>query len=334
MDDSISIALLAVIMIFIYILDSSSPIFYIILTVLLLHFYNKDFPIFQVLLIIICVYLLVYLVKTIMGVLLHGCNKHIPALMVERFASETDSSVEYFERLNARVKTLDVKFDKSIMQIDSIKDKFIELKKDICFVLTQIDDGLEGDYASNVPDDEGSLPAPIQASRAADRKVKAKLYVSQLKKSYFKDTPVIECFSTNNDVSLSKQRLMDNLQDLQGKFQNLNSELTSLKTTISDAQIAIYQVSLGYNEKYLTKLLQIVTKSEGFLSEDPSSQIENLEFEYQPIVNEISKFQSFIEEFTIIINKQKAGVKQAKGPVNDPKIRDQTIKDSYDAQKG
>ena len=330
----ISNSILVVILILIYIIDSNSPIFYIILTMLLLHFFNKDFPIFQVILIIICVYILVYMVKTIMSVFKYGCNRHRAGLMIERFNSETDSSIAYFKRLNKKTKSLDSNFDKSIAQIEDIKESFIDLKRDICYVLNQIDDGLEGNYASNVPDDEASLPADLQASRAKERKLKAKTYVTQLKKSYFKDTPIIECFSNEDDVSSVKNSLMEDLQSVQDKFTTLKSNLSDLKASISDAQIAIYNVSLGYNDKYLTKLLKMVTAKEGFMSEeDPVSQIENLESDYKPIVNEIAEIQKMIDGFKITINKQKEGVKQAKGPVTDPKIQAQTINDSYNANK-
>lgn len=318
---NIEIFALGLIMIIIYIIDSSFPIFYFLFIILGLYFYNKNFPIFQLILIIICVYLLFYMVKSIMTVMKYGCGKHRAALMVERFTTD-----DYFNKLNKRVIELDKKFDTSITKIENIQENFNNLKKNICFVLTQVDDGLEGNYASNVPDDETALPLEDQRNRAADRKLKAKKYVADLKNKYSEKTKIIECFDDN--VPASKQTLMDNLELLHNKFNFLTDNLNSLKKNISEEQIAMYNVSLGYNEKYLQKLAQAVTNKEGFIV-DPVSQIEILEADYEPIIFEISEIQKTIDKFTDIIKNQMFAIKQAKGPVTDSKIRYDTINASY-----
>ena len=121
---------------------------------------------------------------------------------------------------------------------------------------------------------------------------------------------------------------MDNLELLHNKFNFLTDNLNSLKKNISEEQIAMYNVSLGYNEKYLQKLAQAVTNKEGFIV-DPVSQIEILEADYEPIIFEISEIQKTIDKFTDIIKNQMFAIKQAKGPVTDSKIRYDTINASY-----
>jgi DNA repair exonuclease SbcCD ATPase subunit len=290
--------LLGLVMIIIYLfIDSSFPVIYFLFAVLGIHLYNKDFPIYQLLIVLICIYFLYYLIKLVLHVLMYGCGKHKPALMIERFANENDSSLAYFKKLNKRLSVLDSKLDQSTSQLESIIDKYNGFQADICIIMKEIDDGIEGNYASNVPDDEALLPPEDQRSRSNKRKERAKVHVKNLKSSYSKsnkDVPIVECFDTTpDDVAQEKQSLLDNLELVQGKFTNLKENLSRLKKTLSAKQISMYYVSLGYNEKYLKQLLKAASKpsKEGFESGDPVGQIETMESEYEPLLNEIAEIQ-------------------------------------------
>lgn len=333
--------LLGIVMLVIYVfIDSSFPLFYFLFAVLVLYFYNKNFPIFHLLLILICIYFLFYMIKMIFYVLSGGCGRHKPGLMIERFANETDSSLAYFQRLSKRVNTLDSDIDKSIAQVDSILDKFNGFQADICYVTKQIDDGLEGNYVSNVPEDEQLLPAKDQKIRSDERKKKAKNYVKNLKNTYSeqnKKVPLVECFNaTTIDVDSEKQSLLDNLDSVTGKFKNLTDNLTGLKNTLSASQVSMYYVSLGYNDKYLKQLLKAVSNpsKEGFaVSMDPASQIETLESDYQLTNVEIAEIQKQVDKFVKNVKLQQEGLKQAKGPATDPDIQASTINSSYEVNK-
>jgi hypothetical protein len=337
----IHLGILIVIMLVIYLFfDSSFPLLYFALVVLGLYFYNKNFPISHLLFILICIYFLFYMVKSIFYVLNGGCGKHKPGLVIERFANETDSSLAYFKRLSKRVNELDASLDKSNAQVDAILDKFNKFQADICYVTNQIDDGIEGNYASNVPDDERLLPAKDQKLRSDERKKKAKAYVKNLKNTYSesnKKIPLVECFeATTDDVDFEKQSLLDNLDLVQGKFKNLTDNLTGLKKTLNEKQISMYYVSLRYNDKYLKQLLKAATNptKEGFTSKaDPASQIETLESDYQLSIVEIAEIQKNVDKFIEIVNLQKEGLKQAKGPAVDPDIQASTINSSYMANR-
>jgi hypothetical protein len=98
----------------------------------------------------------------------------------------------------------------------------------------------------------------------------------------------------------------------------------------------MYYVSLRYNDKYLKQLLKAATNptKEGFTSKaDPASQIETLESDYQLSILEIAEIQKNVDKFIEIVNLQKEGLKQAKGPAVDPDIQASTINSSYMANR-
>jgi len=261
--------------------------------------------------------------------------------MIERFANENDSSLAYFQKLQKRVGALDSKIEQSAAQVNNILTKYNGFQADICTVMKEIDDGLEGNYASNVPDDERLLPEAEQKLRSETRKEKAKLYVKNLKITHSnvnKKIPIVECFNASSeDVGVEKQSLLENLDLVQRKFLNLKENLAGLKKTLSESQISMYYVSLGYNEKYLKQLLKAASNptKEGFETEaeDPASQIQTMESEYEPLLNEIAEIQKSVDKFTEIIKLQKAGLKQAKAPVSDSTAQADTINASYEVNR-
>ena len=276
--------------------------------------------------------------KSIMYVMSNGCGKHKPALMLERFSSATDSSIKYFKQLGQRAKVLDSKFDKSIVEIEDIVSKYEGFQAEICYVLRQIDEGLESNYSSNFSVEETKLSEEEQKRLSDERKLKGKKYVDNLKKWYSEthnNTPLVECFSNDDDVTLERRTLTENLELVQDKFKTLKENFSDLKRVLSEKQIAMYYASLGYNDKYLKKLIMAATSKEGFASEpvDPFYAIATMETEIQPIQKEIAEIRTIVNKFIEIVKTQKAGLKQAKGPVNDQKIQDDTINASYAANQ-
>jgi hypothetical protein len=236
------------------------------------------FPWFQILWILLAIFLIYHIVIAIMTLLTSGCKKHGPALMIEHF-SDYDSSLAYFNGWAARNQAISTRIDNANTMVGAIRSNFSGLQSDICLVTNQIDDGLKGNYASNIPEDEYSLPAAEQKKRQDDRKAKSETYIPKLKQSFSEandGAQLIECFEDMTDeqyayLSSKRDELSSAVDTTESNFKALVGDFNNLRGEVSDKQIAIYYNTLAYNDKYIKMLVQQMSKSqESFVDFDHS----------------------------------------------------------------
>jgi chromosome segregation ATPase len=297
---------------------------------------------------IICILILVYLFNQIKDLMKYGCGRHAPALMIEQFGAEYDSSTKYYKNLNKRLDALDDRIVKSTKRIDKIDSTFTSFQADICYILNQVDDGIEGNYSSSVPEEEFKMTAEEQNKRAKERRAKGKIYVKNLKAAFIESrdkTPMLECFadmsdSEKADLKDKRSTLVDRVNEVRGNLKGLKGTLAKLKNSLSDKQIAMYYVTLQYNDKYLKQMLEEMTKKkEGFEdlpvepvqapSPDPADLIEGLETEYKPIDEEIKTINAALTKFIKITSEQKVMLKKTKAIGTDEKYQKETMNSSY-----
>ena len=236
------------------------------------------FPWFQILWIVLAVFLIYHVVNAILTLLTSGCKKRGPALMIERF-SDYDSSLAYFNGWAARNQAVNTRIDNANTMVAAIRSKFSGLQSDICLVTNQIDDGLKGNYASNVPEDEYSLPAAEQKKRQDERRAKSETYIPKLKQSFSEandGAQLIECFADMSDeqyayLGAKRDELSSAVDATESNFKALLGDFNNLRGEVSDKQIAIFYNTLAYNDKYIKMLVQQMSKSpESFVDFDPS----------------------------------------------------------------
>ena len=297
---------------------------------------------------IICILILVYLFNQIKDLMKYGCGRHAPALMIEQFGAEYDSSTKYYKNLNKRLDALDDRIVKSTKRIDKIDSTFTSFQADICYILNQVDDGIEGNYSSSVPEEEFKMTAEEQNKRAKERRAKGKIYVKNLKAAFIESrdkTPMLECFanmsdSEKADLKDKRSTLVDRVNEVTGNLKGLKGTLAKLKNSLSDKQIAMYYVTLQYNDKYLKQMIEEMTKKkEGFEdlpvepvqapSPDPADLIEGLETEYKPIDEEIKTINAALTKFIKITSEQKVMLKKTKAIGTDEKYQKETMNSSY-----
>ena len=298
---------------------------------------------------ILCILIISYIFSKVKELLTYGCGRHAPALMIEQFGSDYDSSAKYYKNLTKRLDDLDKLILKSTTRIDKIDSTFTSFQSDICYILNQVDDGIEGNYSSNVPEEEFKMTAAEQEKLKKERRVKAKTYVKNLKAAFIESrdkTPMLECFSNFSDSEKAalqdgRSNLMDRINEVTSNLKGLTATLGKLKKSLSEKQIAMYYVSLQYNDKYLKQMLEEMTKKkEGFedvLAEptvpqeqkDPADLIEALESEYKPIENEINTINSVLNKFVKVTAEQQILLKKTKAIGTDEKYQKESMNNSY-----
>lgn len=312
----------------------------------------KESAFAKLLFLIFFILVLVYFFTKIKDILTYGCGKHAAALMIEQFASEYASSVKYYKNLNKRLDDLDGKILKSVARIDKIDTTFTSFQSDICYILNQVDDGIEGNYCSNVPEEEFNMTREEQEKRKKERRDKSKIYVKNLKAAFIESrgkTPMLECFANMNDsekASLADYRstLMDRISEVTNNLKGLKGTLDKLKNSLSEKQIAIYYATLQYNDKYLKQMIEEMgKKKEGFADvaaeqvtvapppppPDPSDLIQLLESDYKPIDDEIKMINTALTKFVKATAEQKVMLKKTKAIGTDEKYQKESMKGSY-----
>ena len=301
---------------------------------------------------ILSILVIVYIFSKITDILTYGCGRHAAALMIEQFtSSDYASSVKYYKRLNKRIDDLDINIQKSTTRIDKIETTFTSFQADICYILNQVDDGIEGNYCSNVPEEEFKMTSEEQDKRKKERRAKSKVYVTNLKAAFIESrgkTPLLECFANMSDsetASLQDLRnsLMDRINEVTNNFKGLKGTLAKLKNSLSEKQIAIYYATLQYNDKYLKQMIEEMgKKKEGFADvpvepvvvappppPDPADLIQLLESDYKPIDDEIKMINTAITKFIRVTAEQKVMLKKTKAIGTDEKYQKETLAGSY-----
>jgi predicted nucleic acid-binding Zn-ribbon protein len=321
---------------------------------------KPPFPVYQILFIVISVGILYFCITTILGLLSYGCGRHAPALVRENFTEQGDSAKKYFKELRRNIKNGNKEIEVIRQEIDKVKQKYNGLSEEICYVTNQIDDGLRGNYASNVPDDEYSLPKEEQEKRAAARKEKSEKYVKDLKDRFsagYDKIKILECFADGSsgpdeaemtELNGIREGVMEELNDLDSNLQQAEDEFKQAKGDLSEEQMGVYYATLAYNDKYLKEMKKQSTPvKEGFADtevlnfvppKEPPRDI-NMEphIRLPKIVDRIAKLKNdvtVVNKALVIyhntIKKQKEVLKAFKLVANDEKEQRRQL----DAQAG
>jgi len=127
----------------------------------------------QLLFLAFTLYILYVVVNYVIRIMAKGCTTRCHFIVQEGFATNFDDSKAYFNSLTKKCNVLSENITTMSANIDDLEIKFGGLKKDICYVTKQVDEGLQGNYASNVPDEEQTYPPEEQKKRADERKTGA-----------------------------------------------------------------------------------------------------------------------------------------------------------------
>lgn len=330
--------------------DNSFPILPIVVVIFAIYLVNNDLPVGKIMIIVLCVYLLYHALRTITFVMTGKCGQHRHALMLERFADNNYAS------LRRRLNSLNNKISDSSNKVDKLRSAIEGLKPEICGILKQIDESNEGDFNSNIPEEESTLPVDKQKQRAAARAEKAKVAVAKYKATYVKNhknIPLLECFvdtdetdAINVDISTTEE----NLNSLESSFLEVkdllgSNNLLEEKDFLGRDKYNSYSTTLNYNDRYIKKMQKAIEdsmskKDEGFvdlgkdratLESNPTLYVEALEDAYKILNKQIVGAKPIIDTYVKRIKQQKSDIATAKGPVNNDVVQKNTLDASFNA---
>lgn len=249
---------------------------------------RPPFPIFHILFIVAAVGIIYWAINTVLGVLSYGCGRHGPALMLERFSEQSDSSKRYFANIRKMIQDANKRVEAIRGTIARIKERYNGLREEICLVTNQVDDGLRGNYASNVPEDEYSLPKAEQDLRVAKRKEKSEKYVKDLKDRFsqgYNNIKLIECFEDSGisegemaELNQLRDTVMEELNDFDSNLQQAEAEFIQARGDLSQEQMGKYYATLAYNDKYIKQMQKMAAAAfarEGFTSAEEGTEVLN-----------------------------------------------------------
>lgn len=209
-----------------------------------------------------------YLIQIING----GCNNHCTFLVKEGF-SNFDESKQYFDNLTKRCDVINNNILSLSTKIGDLENSFGRLKTDVCYITNQIDEGLAGNYASYIPEEEMQYKPDIQKKRASLRKINSFKQVANLKKTFVEahdGTPLLECFADQQDPRLMQIRddLNTKISDVQSNLTLFDDSLASLKKEFAKDKLQQYYTTLNYNDKYIKQMQSAAYQNkEGFDTE-------------------------------------------------------------------
>ena len=261
-----------------------------------------------------------YILQYIYELLICNCNNHKRTFVQEGFAtSDFQNSKAYFASLASRCNKVQTNIDALNPKIDNLSSGFSGLSSNICYVTSQIDESLAGNYTSNVGPDEQAYPLDVQQQRIAQRKINSAKYVTNLKNIFVQNhdnIPLIECFddgttAMTDDESAQLATIRDDLNqqitDTESNLVQLNASLKSVQDEFSSDKLKTYYTTLQYNDKYLKQLASAIV-SEGFTSGPESDNDSNAIFTFKPVAQTSSSLNN---------------------PSNDPGIRISNLESNY-----
>jgi hypothetical protein len=231
------------------------------------------FPYFSVVYILLIAFAAYLLISQITSLLVYGCGRHRPGLVLERFSSDGDSAKRYFDSSSKTIEAYNTRLTAVNAAIAAARDLYDGMHNDICSVMTQVDDGLTGNYVGNVPEEEYRLPAEQQASRKAKRQAGAAAHLADLKKRFsagYDNAPLVECFdaiSPDEQESLEGLRtgILSGLNELESSMGAAEKAFATLRADVDDRQLATYYTSLAFTDKNITNMLKVqASATEGF----------------------------------------------------------------------
>jgi hypothetical protein len=309
---------------------------------------KPNIPYGELIIIIVGLIITVLLLLLISNVISIGCGKFRPGIIVEAFSEDKS----YFDKLEQRLIKLDNLIEKTDKFIDTITNNMDDFNSNVCYVTKQIDDSLQSNYVSNVPEAEYKLPKDVQTKRANERKERSKKYVANLKGNFIKgkkDIQMIECFENEDDNSAINDNLNTHIDETTANLKTLADKFTNTRKTVSDKQLGMYYISLAYNDKYIKQSVKVVNSlNEGFanevldftklppymLSSDmsgadlstttkmaPITKIELLEDNYESLTKNINILGKIVQIIKNTIELQQKTLKASTAIVNDEKTQ-------------
>jgi len=250
----------------------------------------------NILFIVVIGYLLYHVVSYISRLMKSGCGKHGRFIVQEGFATNFDDSKKYFAGLMEKCTKMDADISTYITRTDTLVGNLDLLQKDICYVTAQIDEGLQGNYASNVPEDEQALPPDEQKKRADARQKNSVKYVASLKANFIKahdDVPLLECFDGSGmtdaqdaDLDTIRNNLNSKIDEVAANLEQFDISLRNLQKIYANDRLKTYYSTLNYNDKYIKQMVAAAANPiEGFASEDSddSESSTDAEFNFKPV---------------------------------------------------
>lgn len=303
----------------------------------------------QILCFAMIIYLIYHISYFITKVLASGCKKHCRFLVQEGF-DDFSSSKTYFNALMKRCDTVNKNISSLSRKIVDLENDFGTMHKDICYITLQVDEGLQGNYASNVPDEESTYPPETQKQRAEQRKANSGKYLANLKKTFSEtndNVPLLECFSSgdgamsdeqNSQLQTLRDTLNSKIVDVDGNLNGFDNSLANLQKEFAKDKLKAYYVTLNYNDKYIKQMVSAAASigSEGFdndvldfkptksanSTDDPSKSYEErvaaLEAHHNTSVADFKNLGDKLRKYKNTIKQQTDILKQSKKVVNDP----------------
>jgi hypothetical protein len=246
----------------------------------------------QILFFAFTIYIVYNLVSYITKVMGKGCGNKCRFLVQEGFATNFDDSKAYFTNLIKKCDRINDSVSALSTKVGDLEIKFGGLKKDICYVTLQVDESLQGNYASNVPDEELQFPPEEQKKRAEERKKGAAKYVINLKKSFVKThnkVPLLECFEGSGmtdeqeaELKTIRDSLSSKVEEVKGNLSQFDTMLVNVQKEFAKDKLKEYYTTLNYNDKYIKQMQSAVAKAgkpeedetvEGFADNDDSTAL-------------------------------------------------------------
>jgi hypothetical protein len=302
--------------------------------------------------------------------------KRVYTKNLEHFEESSDykSSLKYYKNLNVRLDKIEKIIDNNVKTVEKMESKFDDFKSDICYILSDVNNSLKGNYISNVPEEEYKLDKQEQVNRKAKREAKSSAYMKDIQDlfikryylSIFQASPeykqfistipnkeftenienqiqakidgevasgkrppppsILECFSSisddeNADLEQHRDDLNERISDISKSLSDLKNNFSSLKGTYGDKTIPSYNLTLAYNEKYISKLIsEMGKKLEGFEDvprQNPADLINKLEKDCDAITNDIANINAIVLLMEKNIANQMLSLKKSKRIVND-----------------
>ena len=291
-------------------------------------------------------YLIYHISYVIAMVLGSGCKKHCRFIIQEGF----DDSKAYFNSLMKRCDVVNNSISSLSTKIGDLESNFGTMQKDICYVTLQVDEGLQGNYASNVPDEESTYTPEMQKKRAEERKTNSAKYIVNLKKTFSEsrdNVTLLECFSSeetdlsdeqNSQIQTLRDTLTSKITDVDGNLNLFDNSLANLQKEFAKDKLKQYYVTLNYNDKYIKQMVGAAASvgSEGFdndvldfkpaksanSTDDPSKgydeRVAALEAHHKTSVANFKNLGDTLRKYSNTIKQQTDIVKQMKKVVNDP----------------
>lgn len=248
----------------------------------------------QILFFAFALYIIYHLVTSISKVMNAGCKNHCKFLVQEGFSTNFDDSKAYFASLIKKCDKINDSVSTLSTRVGDLEIKFGGLKKDICHVTLQVDESLQGNYASNVPEEEQQFSPEEQKKRSEERKKGAAKYVQNLKKSFVKthnQIPLLECFEGSGmtdeqeaELKTIREGLTTKIDEVKNNLNAFDASLVNLQKEFAKDQLKQYYTTLNYNDKYIKQMQSAVAKAgkpeedetvEGFDDNDDSTALLN-----------------------------------------------------------